>query len=289
MFKHTIKKLPKNTHEILVTIPWTTIQAEYVKAFDKLHIGLEMEGFRKGKVPKPMAEKAIAKQKVYEQLIRDYIPSVYEEIVKTESLKPIVSPEIDLSKAEENKDWEIKITVAEKPEVVLGEYKKKIKEVKEKEKKPDIWVPGKEEVKKEPNEEVSNQKYLNQILTVLIETIKCEVSDLVIEKELNGRLTRLVDDVQKIGLTVESYLRSKNTTMDKVKAQYRREIDDMYKLEFILLEIADKESIKVEKADLDKLFAGIKEEKERKMAEDNAYMYASVLRKQKTIDYLTSL
>ena len=63
----------------------------------------------------------------------------------------------------------------------------------------------------------------------------------------------------------------------------------LHKIEFILGEIADKEGIKVEKSDLDKLFLNIKDEKERKMAETNGYYYASILRKQKTLDFLTSL
>ena len=64
----------------------------------------------------------------------------------------------------------------------------------------------------------------------------------LVESELNRKLTQLLDDVQKIGLTVDSYLQSKGLTMERLKEQYTREITDMYKLEFILLDIADKES-----------------------------------------------
>ena len=53
--------------------------------------------------------------------------------------------------------------------------------------------------------------------------------------------------------------------------------------------ISDKEDIKVEKTDLDKLFVNIKDEKERKKAEQNSYYYATILRKQKTLDYINSL
>ena len=77
--------------------------------------------------------------------------------------------------------------------------------------------------------------------------------------------------------------------MDSLKAQFRKETEDTYKLEFLLSEIADKEDIKVEKADIDKLFVNIKDDKERKQAEQNSYYYATILRKQKTLDYLISL
>ena len=77
--------------------------------------------------------------------------------------------------------------------------------------------------------------------------------------------------------------------MESLKAQFRKETEDTYKLEFILAEISDKENIKVEQVDLNKLFVNIKDEKERIKAEQNSYYYATILRKQKTLDYLISL
>jgi FKBP-type peptidyl-prolyl cis-trans isomerase (trigger factor) len=112
---------------------------------------------------------------------------------------------------------------------------------------------------------------------------------MIVESELNHRLSKLVDDVQKIGLTVDQYLKSKNLTMDTVKENFKREIEDTYKLEFLLSEVADKEGIKVEQSEIDKLFVNIKDEKEKQFAMQNSYYYASVLRKQKTIDFLLAL
>jgi FKBP-type peptidyl-prolyl cis-trans isomerase (trigger factor) len=63
----------------------------------------------------------------------------------------------------------------------------------------------------------------------------------------------------------------------------------MYKLEFILQAIADEEKLEVKQEDLQALFSNIKEEKDRKAAEANAYFYASVLRKQKALDYIIGL
>ena len=126
-------------------------------------------------------------------------------------------------------------------------------------------------------------------MAALLKETKLEISDLVVDEEINHRLTHLVDEIQKIGLTTENYLKSKNLTMDSLKAQFKKEIEDTYKLEFALAEVADKEDIKIEKADLDKLFVNIKDEKERKIAEQNSYYYATILRKQKTLDYLISL
>jgi trigger factor len=291
MYSYKKEKLPKNTTQLVIDVPKVDIKKEEEEAFSRLQSQLTVEGFRQGKAPKDIAEKHISKEALYQELAQKLISRIYQEIITKESLKPIISPKVDLVKAKENDDWQIKITLAEKPEVELGDYKKVIKEAKAKVEKSNIWVPGKDNPPaagaKKPEED--KNKLLNEILTALLKETKLEISDLVVEEEINHRLTHLVDEIQKIGLTTENYLKSKNLTIDSLKAQFRKEIEDTYKLEFALAEISDKENIKVEKTDLDKLFLNIKDEKERKKAEQNSYYYATILRKQKTLDYLISL
>lgn len=291
MYSYKKEKLPKNTSQIIVDIPSSDIKKEEGEAFSRLQSQLTVEGFRLGKAPKDIAEKHISKDALYQELAQKLISRIYQEILTKENLKPIISPKVDLVKAKEGEDWQIKITVAEKPVVELGDYKKIIKEVKAKVEKSNIWVPGKD---KDPSAdgkkpEKDKNKLLNEILTALLKETKLEVSDLVIDEEINHRLTHLVDEIQKIGLTTENYLKSKNLTMESLKAQFKKEAEDTYKLEFVLAEIADNENIKIEKTDLDKLFVNIKDEKERQKAEQNSYYYATILRKQKTLDYLISL
>jgi len=287
MYSYKKNLLPKNTVELIIDIPKQEIKSAYQKAFFSLQKELTLPGFRKGSVPKELAEKNIKKEKVYEKLIADLIPKIYEEIIKKESLTPLSLPKIELLKAKEEEDWQIKITLAQKPTVDLKNLKQIVQKVKVEQKKEDIWVPGKTQKEKE-NQEVKNQKLLNLILNALLKEIPCEISDLLIEEELNHRLASLLDDIKKIGLTVDAYLKSKNLTVEQLKEQYRKEIEETYKLEFILLAIADKENITVEKQDFEKNFVNLSPE-ERKKAEENSYFYASIIRKQKTLDFLINL
>ena len=286
---HTIKKQPKSTVEILVTLPWVDVQAAYKTSFATLHAQFEMVGFRKGKVPQELAEKNIDKDKVYSHLIREIMPKIYEEIVQKEQLHPILSPQIDLVKAKENEDWELKITIAEKPDVKLKEYKKKVQEAKKGLKADDIWVPGKEEKQDPKDADKKKEKVLNVSLEAVLAEAECELPPLLIEEELDRRLTQMVDDVQKIGLTMDKYLQTRSLTLESVKERLTKEITDMYNLEFILQAIADAEKLEVKSEDLQALFSNIKEEKDRKSAEANSYFYASVLRKQKALDYIIGL
>lgn len=290
MYTHTVKKLPKGTFEITVNIPWATIEQESEKAFQTLLAELEVEGYRKGKAPKALGEKHIKREAIYQQIIRTLFPDLYAEIVKKEDLKPVVSPRVDLKKAKDQEPWELIFTLAERPTVTLGDYKKELTEVKNAKKKADIWTPG-SDIKQPDDKEKSRlqQELLNEMLTSLLKSSTIEISDFILEEELNGRLSRLIDDIQKLGMTTETYLQSKNLTMEQLREQMLREIVETHSLEFILDEIAEKEGISVENEELEKLFGSIKDEKEKAAAMQNAYFYAALLRKQKTLDFLLGL
>lgn len=288
MFTHKVNKLPKNTVEIEVDIKWDQIKGEFETAFERLRGTAEIEGFRKGKAPREIAEKHIKREDIYQEAIRMLFPQIYQEIVQKEALKPIISPKLELIQAKEGEDWKVKFITAEKPKVELGDYKAKIKKFKAEQKKDEIWVPGKDKAEDKQTEQ-KKQRFLNEVLNALIKESKCEIPDLIVEDELNRKLTQIVDDVQKIGLTIESYLTSKGLTLEGLKAQFKREIEDTYKIEFILMEVADRENITVDPKELDQIFASIKDEKERQRVQENSYFYASILRKQKTLDFLMEL
>ena len=112
---------------------------------------------------------------------------------------------------------------------------------------------------------------------------------MIVEEEVNGRLAKIVDDVQRVGLSMEKYLESKGLTNDKLKEQITKEIVDTYKMEFILQKIADVEKIEVSSDDIQKMLNNVKDEKEKQTIQQNAYYYASLLRKQKTLEYINSL
>jgi len=235
-----------------------------------------------------LAEKHIKRESVFENILRTLLPGIYEEVIKKEDLKPVISPKIELVEAKDKANWKIRFTIAQKPEIILGNYKEVIKKAKAN-KKPEIWTPGKPVEAPKENKEVDAQKNLSLMLEALLKEVKCEISDIIIEEELEKRLAKFVDDLIKIGLTVDSYLKSNNLTKEQLRERFSREILDTYKLEFILAEISEVEKIVVEEADLAKLFTNFKTDAERDEAKKNAYFYSTILRKQKTLDYLNSL
>ena len=291
MYTYQIKTHPDYQVDIEVKISKETVNDYYEQSFEELRKELKVEGFRKGNVPKKIAEKKINKSQVYEKLIEKLLPKIYQEIIQKEKLRPITEPQVDIKTTKENEDWQVILKFAVKPKINLKDYKKLISDYNKKRKKVDIWVPGKMEKdkQKENDKEGKRVENINEIFNLLLKEVDCPIPNIIIEQELNRKLSSLIDELQKIGLTIEAYLKAKNLKLEKLKENYKKEIKDIYRLEFILQEIADKEKIIVETKDIELLLSNIKDEKERLRAKENSYLYAALLRKQKTIDFLINL
>lgn len=272
-----IKQLPKSTVELTVTIPWSEVKKTYDEIVSHAITEIELPGFRKGKAPRNLAESKLDKSKLYEEVIKRLIPKLYEEAVKQHTLKPIANPKIDLLEAAENKDWKIRVLIAQKPKVVVKNYKQAIQGVKSQKK---LWVPGQKEEK--PDEKIT----MDQILTAVLKESEVEIPDILIEEEINRLLTRLIDETKLLGLTVEQYLRSKGKTVEQLRSEYRQQAETTLKLEFVLEEIADSEKITVTPKDIDDALSKVESEADRKRIASDSYYLASILRRQKTLDSL---
>lgn len=287
--KYTIKALDITTHECEVTIPFIDIKKTYDDILSSVLKDVSIEGFRKGKAPKHLAEKQIDKQKIYEQVLHKILPDIYKSILEKEKLIPIVQPKITLKKAREQEDWIFLITISEKPKFTLPDYKKICENVKAEFKKDDIWVPGKKEKKDDKEISETKTKTLNKILETLLANTNFQLSEHLTADEYSRRMTSLLDEIHKAGLTIDSYATSKGLTPQSLQDSLKKEIHDTYKLEFILDEIADKENISIEQKDLDTFFETIADKEKKEEMKKNAYMYAILLRRQKLLDFLLSL
>src|SRR3989344_3644104 len=126
MSQSKITKLPKETVELEITIPWSEIKSTYDSLLDSVVKESEIEGFRKGKAPKKIVEEKIDKTKLYEEVVKKIVPKAYADAVNFHKLSPVISPRIEVLKAKPDSDWAIKATIALKPKISLKNYKQKI-------------------------------------------------------------------------------------------------------------------------------------------------------------------
>lgn len=277
-----LEKLPKHTLKLTITLPWSEVKDTYERVMEDVVKNADVSGFRKGKAPRKLVEEKIDKTKVYQEVIQQIVPKAYADSVKEHSLRPIVSPRVNVLKAKEGEDWQFEATTAEQPEVKLGEYKAEVAKLKGAKK---IWVPGKD--MKEEDEKAKKGVELSEILKLLLKNATIEIPPSLIEDQVNKKLSDLVDQIKGLGMNVEQYLMSKGITSEQLRAQYAREAEETLKLEFILEKIADDEKITINDKEIDEAIAAIKDEKERANLTNQRYYISMLLRRQKTLDSLS--
>ena len=290
-YKDKLEKLAENSYKIEVSIAWSDMEKAKKQALAALAKNAEIKGFRKGKAPLNIVQEHLGEQRLLEEASKNVLSEVYSQLIKKHQLQPFMEPKITLLKAPMGGDWEFRFEIAGPPVISkMPDYQKIAKEVTSELKKEDIWVPGKNEPEKDDSKKEDKQnKKLQLIFDKLMKQAEIKISPLILDTEVSRRLTAIYDEVKKLGLTVEQYLESKKLTADALKDKTKAEIIDLYKSEFLLEQIADKEKIVVEDKDLEKIYSKAKDDKEKELYKKNSYLYVRLLRKQKTLDFLASL
>ena len=286
--KSVLERLPKSTIKLTITVTWSTVKEAYGKTLEKITSQIKLPGFRKGKASKKAVEEKVGKPAIYQEMLQNLLSQAYREAIQKHQLKPIISPQIKPLKTEENKDWQFEAITAEKPEVKLGDYQEKIKQELS---AAEIWVPGKEEKKEDKkNQQQAASQKLNKALSILLKTVKMELSPVLIQAEADRALSQLLEEIKKLGLNLDAYLSSINKTAEQLRQEQQAKAERNLKLEFVLNEVADDLKIKVEEKEIDQMIEKAAQSKaERKKLANQKYYLASVLRRQKTIDKLVNL
>jgi len=280
--------LPKKTFELEFSVPWQAVKTASDKILTQLTKEAELQGFRKGKAPRKMVEETADKARLYGEVVNQLLPVAFAKAIKQHQLKPAVAPKIQIISAEENKAWRFKATSCELPKVELSDYQKIVKGALAKEK---IWTPDKGSPEKKEEKKLTHTQKFNLVAQALLKEIKLELPDLLAETERDRLLAKLLDQIQKLGLTIEQYAASNQKTVDQLKKEYQQTAENSLKLELILQAIANNRKVKIDNKEIDKMIAAAGDEKIKKQLNtptERAYI-ASVLRKRQAIDYLISL
>ena len=102
-------------------------------------------------------------------------------------------------------------------------------------------------------------------------------------------MAQTLDEVKRLGLTLDQYLASTGRNTEALREEYAKKAEGDIKLEFILQKIAEDEKITVEEKEIDEAITQAKTEVERQNLQNNRYLLASIIRQQKTLDFLRNL
>ncbi|WP_047985011.1 trigger factor [Ornithinibacillus californiensis] len=93
------------------------------KAFKKVVKTVQVPGFRKGKMPRPIFEKRFGVEALFQDAVDIVLPEAYTKAVEESGIEPIDQPSIDIEQIERGQTLIFTADVTVKPEVKLGEYK----------------------------------------------------------------------------------------------------------------------------------------------------------------------
>ena len=109
-----------------VKLQFTVEAKKFEEAIQKVYTKnakyFSIPGFRKGKAPFKMVEKAYGIQIFYEDAFNEVASEVYPKGIEDNKIEAVSKPEIDIKQMEAGKDLIFTAVVQTKPEVQLGKY-----------------------------------------------------------------------------------------------------------------------------------------------------------------------
>jgi len=330
MSKITINKLPKSEVEIEGEIEADIFEAYFNKALKRIGENLEIDGFRKGKVPENVLLSKVPEAQILGEMAEMALSEHYPKILEENKIDAISRPEISITKLARKNPLGFKIKTAVMPEMKMPDYKEIAKktiseltaeekntEVSEKEvedtimdirksRAPKIQMSDieksehvhdenckhetqtsdvKEEVQvsdiKHPMSDTSELPELNdefvqalgpfkdvadfkdklkeniklekgnqvkektrlKIVEKIIDDLKVEMPEILIEVELDKILYRMESDITQMGLKFEDYLKHLSKTVEDLRKEFRNDAEKKAKLGLILNKIAEDEKI----------------------------------------------
>lgn len=272
----TLQKQEDQTILLTITLPKDRVEKTRELVINEMVKQTELPGFRRGKAPRKLVEEKLDITKIQEDVLKKLLPEAYMEAVTEHKLQPIMNPKIHIAQLDSQKDWQFTATTCEMPEINLGDYKNKVQGVTAKSK---IIIPGKEPV----------APSFDDIVKALLDSVEVIIPSILIEGEVERLLAQLLEEIKRLGLSLDQYLSSTGKKIEEIKAENEKKAETDLKFELILQKIAENEKIVVEPQEVEEAIAKATTDAERKNLEANRYLLMNIIRQQKTLDFLRNL
>ncbi len=217
-----IDKKDNGNIEIVFAVPSEILKAEYQKVLEESAKEAVIPGFRKGKAPLNKVAETVSDERATDHILNHILPKAFADSVKEHKFNPGMYPKFEVIKITSTRnitdgtEWQIKAVTCEIPKVVLGNYKTKIK-----------------------------GKTVDEIAKEITQIINLEIPDILIQEEVGERLSQLLARIEKLGLSLEGYLKSVGKSVEQLRSEYQDEAKRAISLELILNEVANEEKIDV--------------------------------------------
>ena len=240
-----VEKLPKSTLKLTVTVPSEKVKQAYEKILIDVVNGAEIPGFRKGRAPKEMVLEKTDVSSLYGEVVNELLKTYYPQALKEHLIQPIANPKVEIKEFDLDKDFTFIATIATKPDVKIGDFRKKIKEQYEKLETQDKALNEERLRKGEKLEDTNIHLTVANVIDSIVEATEVELPEILIDDEIDRMLSRLVNQAESIGLSLEQYMKSQNKTSEQLRAEYKSISEKNLKSELALSKLVADEKIEV--------------------------------------------
>ncbi len=116
-------KTDVNTTELIISIDAENFEAAVEKEYQRQKKNIQINGFRKGKVSRKLAEKTFGEGAFYEGAINSLLGPEMEAAIAQENLNLVDSPNVEVTSIDKENGVEIKVICVTKPEIEISDYK----------------------------------------------------------------------------------------------------------------------------------------------------------------------
>lgn len=269
-----VEKLPKATIKLNIKVPNVKVKDVFEHVLSEFAKNTEVEGFRKGKAPLNLVEAKIKESDLNGEVINHLLQEYYVAALKEHLITPIGNPKVLIKEFGKDKDFEFEATIAVKPEIMLGDYRKKIKDM-----------------VKLKSLEKPEEKYklkVEDIISAISDSAELEISEILTEGEVNRMLSRLLSQAETLGLSIDQYLSAQNKTADALRKEYEEIALKNLRAEFALVKAIEDEQITIEDKEIEDAINAIGDEKTKETLQNSKdrWYITSVLAKNKLINKL---
>lgn len=276
------------TIQITFTIPFPLIKKAKEETIAEMAKDVEVPGFRKGNAPLDKVAAKIPENTLIEHSLGHLLPKALAESIDEHKLKLTIYPKFELLKAKDNEDWEIRGTTCELPKIDLGDYKKFIAA----ELRSSSIITSKPGDDADITAAQGREKKEQAVIKALIENIKFTLPKILIEDEVTSRLSNLLSRIEKLGLSLDSYLASIGKTVESLRVEYEAQAKDAISLDIILTKISEAEKLEVKPQEIEQALKMSQSDPTTKNSadvENKKRLFESILKRRQALDFLINL
>ncbi|HEY8674877.1 MAG TPA: trigger factor, partial [Candidatus Dormibacteraeota bacterium] len=117
-----VERQPDSRVQLRVEAPASELETAVNAALRRLAARVRLPGFRPGKAPAAMVERALGWDAVRQEAVDAFVPELYTRALEQAGVQPVDDPQLDLEPVERGQPLIFTATVTVRPDVELGDY-----------------------------------------------------------------------------------------------------------------------------------------------------------------------